>query len=80
MKKNSLKSILARLSCLGLVLTWGQNCLAQTNSFGIPDLPASGTYTDEQVFYSGLIVGLVLGGWGWVWRLVRQVGHQNPEI
>jgi hypothetical protein len=85
MKKNSLGFDMSRLFRGLLVLTW---CLlavlpatAQTNSAGIPELPAdSSTWGEREIFFAGMLAGFVVGGWGFVLRFVRQAARQNPEI
>jgi hypothetical protein len=53
----------------------------QTNTVGIPALPPEGTvYNDDMIFWAGVTLGFVFGGSAWIFRLVRQIGHQNPEI
>jgi hypothetical protein len=53
---------------------------AQSNP-GVPDLPPDGTvYTVDSLFFAGLTLGFIFGGSAWIFRLVRQAGHQNPEI
>ena len=34
----------------------------------------------DTVFGQGVALGFFMGGMAFVFRLVRQVGHQNPEI
>jgi hypothetical protein len=54
---------------------------AQTNTGGVPALPPDGTvYDDQTIFWAGVTLGFVFGGSAWIFRLVRQIGHQNPEI
>lgn len=52
---------------------------AQTN--GLPSMPdATGGFDESSAFWSGLFVGFIAGATAWIFRIVRQVSNQNPEI
>ena len=38
------------------------------------------TLTEADVFFYGIIAGFVVGGSGFLLRVVRQAGRQNPEL
>ena len=54
-----------------------------TNSVKIINIPVPVTLSDdiyETVFTQGIGLGIFVGGMAFIFRLVRQVGRQNPEI
>ena len=52
-----------------------------TTTLTLPPAPADGsTWTESDLFYAGLKVGLVMGGFGFIFRVIRQIGKRAPEV
>ena len=65
-----------------LVCTWliGMATAASAQSVVQVEVNSAEDTTWETYFWSGLALGITAGGTGWIFRLVRQSAHQNPEI